>query len=87
MSVEDEVLDHFLDIWREEVALEGGNALRRLGWDEVDANDSTMRSCPIHGDLGESSKSQVPRTPARERLTCDQLPGAYPYHGMSSSSP
>lgn len=87
MNVEYEVLDHFLDIWGEEVALEGGNTLRRLSWDEVDADDSTMRSCPIHGDLGKPSKSKVPRKPARERLTCDQLPGAYPYRGMSSSSP
>lgn len=49
---QDEFLDEALDGRGAEVALEGGDAARGLGGDQVDADDLAVRAGAIDGDLG-----------------------------------
>ena len=55
----EELLDHLLHSGRQEVALEGGYAARRLRGDEIDADDAAGRSRSLQGHLGRSFRSRA----------------------------
>lgn len=44
--------DFGLDVWREKVALDRRDTSRRLGRYDVDADNTSVRGCPVDCDLG-----------------------------------